>query len=818
MNTRLLWLIDVPGLETRSAVVVQNLLPMLSRMDGYKNCCVAVKAPGCCASSQMSSYDAIIGDENAYMSLGRLIRRFQPDFVITFDSLLTFTLLSGTFQGKGFCWVTYCTTRTTLYSTQNYLLMDRPDVVVTVSAQQADGMPRRGLVPVIPLGEENGCRSDNPGNGVERLWSHEATLQENTGWEHCAEAWHLLLSSLRSYGPSVISGGRPKMVSIDDVNVRRASIVIPVHNNLRWTAPLLGSLSAAFESNKGPEVIVIDNGSTDGTQHFLMHHASCRTIRNPTNLGFSRACNQGMRETSREFVVFLNNDVILGHRWLEPLLLQFEDAGVGIVGAAGAVSNHECTGIGETRNPYTRFDYIPGWCMAIRREVIEKIGGFDERFGFGYFEDADFCLRAKKAGYRLRIAPHVEIQHAGAQTTESQRDFNPIDLMRKNRRFFYRKWRRPRILVARLDARGDILQTTAAVHQLRRKYMYGTITFLTLEGLMEILRDNPDIDRVIALHSPEFEQMVQNETFEIAINFQDYAACAQMLAGIDARKRLGPYLDERGHLIRTGASRYLSQDVEVIKEYSREARREKLSRPFLYARVAEVALHRAKPVLMLTDSDRHWARRFAKEWGMDLHWPLLGFHAQSAGWHSRFLPPDKIVDLFQGLLHAFPNAMILAFGTRAEQCFLHPVWPRFNGDQRVVSLLGRTHFHQMAALVQKCNIVICTDSLVRHVAVAMGTPTIAMFGATDASVAGNYGKKHIDVVSHVPCAPCWQATCENNRQCFEHLDVKGIVSTAQGLLRKWGYQRPEVPAEPRKKNRNERTLETRRRVSRNVPD
>jgi GT2 family glycosyltransferase len=235
------------------------------------------------------------------------------------------------------------------------------------------------------------------------------------------------------------------------------SIVIPVWNNLQFTSTCLKSISGY--TGLSHEVIVVDNGSTDGTPRYLATQKHVRTIRNEKNLGFAAASNQGMRAARGRHIVLLNNDVVLTPHWLDGLLeCALSDPAIGIVGprtnfAAGAqqISNATYRSIGELeafavqyrhahRREWPVAPRIIGLCMFIRDECFKKTGFLDERFGIGNFEDDDYCVRARLGGFRCVIAGDVFVHHFGSQTFKLLGiDFS--NLLQENREKFLEKWR-----------------------------------------------------------------------------------------------------------------------------------------------------------------------------------------------------------------------------------------------------------------------------------------------------------------------------------------------------------------------------------------
>lgn len=234
------------------------------------------------------------------------------------------------------------------------------------------------------------------------------------------------------------------------------SVVIPVRNQLEYTRQCLDSLQKS--SLRGLEIILVDNGSTDGTPEYLARRDDVTVLRNEENQGFARAVNRGLDASRSRMVIVLNNDVVVPRRTLERLVTVLENEPS--YGVIGPVSNC-CAQTQQIEVGYRDLDgleafsdarwrehgarlrpepVVLGLCMAIRREVLETIGGFDERFEIGNFEDNDISLRASVAGYRLGVAEGVFIHHYGSRTFVGE-GFDYAELLRANHERFLAKWR-----------------------------------------------------------------------------------------------------------------------------------------------------------------------------------------------------------------------------------------------------------------------------------------------------------------------------------------------------------------------------------------
>jgi O-antigen biosynthesis protein len=239
----------------------------------------------------------------------------------------------------------------------------------------------------------------------------------------------------------------------------KASIIIPTRNNLEYTKLCLGSIHQL--TNTRYEIIVVDNGSTDGTIEFLQQHPQIKVIYNNQNLGFPSACNQGINKAIGDYLVVLNNDTVVSYQWLERLIQIAEsDDRIGLIGPkSNYVAGAQQDVTVNYRSATEMLDYaellflnygtqwqevalIVGFCMFIKRQVIEKIGLFDERFGIGNFEDNDFCLRTRIAQFKIAMALGIFIHHYGSKTfTQEKIDYE--QLLQINQKKFMEKWNIP---------------------------------------------------------------------------------------------------------------------------------------------------------------------------------------------------------------------------------------------------------------------------------------------------------------------------------------------------------------------------------------
>ena len=191
---------------------------------------------------------------------------------------------------------------------------------------------------------------------------------------------------------------------------------------------------------EGSEVIVADDGSTDGTAELLAREVpSVQVLRLESNRGFAPAANRGVGVARGRIILLLNSDAMVSDDALHTLVAAFDDPLLGVAGAR--LVNEDRTsqwsggrtptlswmigvvsGAGRFARLFRRnskhrqeclceVDWVSGAAMAFRREIWEAAGPLDERFRF-YCQDIEFCLRARKAGWRVAIVENARVVHA----------------------------------------------------------------------------------------------------------------------------------------------------------------------------------------------------------------------------------------------------------------------------------------------------------------------------------------------------------------------------------------------------------------------
>lgn len=240
------------------------------------------------------------------------------------------------------------------------------------------------------------------------------------------------------------------------------SVVVVAHNGKKFTEPCLLSLLEG-ESWPSLEVVVVDNGSTDGSAEFLagLRDPRLLVVRLPENRGFAAGNNAGLAACSGRFVVLLNNDTVVPPGLIGRLVSHLEeDPALGLIGPR----TNECGNEARLEPGYAGLEGLPTFaakrartfrgcrrtlpmaamfCVAARKDLLDEVGLLDENFGIGLFEDDDYSLRVRATGFEVALADDAFVHHVGGGAMSALRPAEYSRLWERNRAYFEAKWGRP---------------------------------------------------------------------------------------------------------------------------------------------------------------------------------------------------------------------------------------------------------------------------------------------------------------------------------------------------------------------------------------
>jgi len=252
-----------------------------------------------------------------------------------------------------------------------------------------------------------------------------------------------------------------KHLTFNDENAPLVSIIIPVYNQFNYTYNCLKSILENTGSKIKYEIIIADDCSDDLTKDIKTAVSNINVVITPENYGFLKNCNYAAKQAKGKYILFLNNDTQVQENWLLPLTELIEkDEKIGAVGSKLIYANgmlQEAGGIfwndasawnygrmGDPALPEYNYvkevDYISGAALMVKKEIWDKLNGFDEHFAPAYCEDSDLCFAVRKMGYKVMyqsasVVVHFEGITNGTEITEGQKQYQIV-----NQNKFNKKW------------------------------------------------------------------------------------------------------------------------------------------------------------------------------------------------------------------------------------------------------------------------------------------------------------------------------------------------------------------------------------------
>ncbi len=215
------------------------------------------------------------------------------------------------------------------------------------------------------------------------------------------------------------------------------SIIIPTYNRKIFLANCLKSLFNQTYPKEKYEIIIVDDGSNDGTKEFITGLQSKYNAYNlnyfyQRNKGWASSRNLGIKKTKGKIIVFIDTDCIANKNWLESILMSFGKAPKRVGGIGGptvvkfykqniiaqidqAILNHFINKFKKDKEAL----FLPTCNLSIKKEIFAKIGNFDTDFDKEAGEDSEFCWRIIKNGYKLIYEPRMQVEHLQRDTFSS---------------------------------------------------------------------------------------------------------------------------------------------------------------------------------------------------------------------------------------------------------------------------------------------------------------------------------------------------------------------------------------------------------------
>ncbi|KHO46269.1 MAG: heptosyltransferase II [archaeon GW2011_AR3] len=335
-----------------------------------------------------------------------------------------------------------------------------------------------------------------------------------------------------------------------------------------------------------------------------------------------------------------------------------------------------------------------------------------------------------------------------------------------------------RLLIVNLEAMGDVLRTTSILLPLREKYPGCHITWITTPKCVDILKNNPYVDRILMI-GYETSMSMMIEEFDVAINVEKaHEACA-LFTMVKAKKKFGFELGKDGSIVplSNGAKYFL--DIGISDKHKRASRKTQQEIVF---DIAGLEYTGQKSILMLEDSAKSFAGEFFKNNGLKKGDFIVGFNTGCSNrlFLDRKWSIDGFVELAK-LLYSLYDAKILLLGgpneiERNQEIINKSSVPIINtGNNNTIP--------QFAAIISKCSLLVTGDTLAVHMAAALDVAAVCMFGPTMPHEIELYGKG-ARILTDMSCAGCFKIKCEFHKTCMDRLQASTVFDAVEKVAMK----------------------------------
>ncbi|NGX59962.1 MAG: ADP-heptose--LPS heptosyltransferase 2 [Chlamydiae bacterium] len=326
---------------------------------------------------------------------------------------------------------------------------------------------------------------------------------------------------------------------------------------------------------------------------------------------------------------------------------------------------------------------------------------------------------------------------------------------------------------------GDMVMATPILSDLRKTYPRSSITAMCRAPISDLLKEDPEVDELFC--------------FSKASSFSRRSDKKNIIEKL----RQGKY--DLGILLTHSLSSawwFWQGHVKTRLGYDCNGRRLLLSRPvplppnierqhlvITYKMLLEplgIPISNTPPRLFLSDKEVEEARTLLKQHGVTKEKVVVGINPGATYGSAKCWLPERFREVAAKLLMD-PNVTIVFFGDQPTAPLVKQICVGLG--PRVINLAGLTSLREVATLISLCEVLLTNDSGPMHIADALGTKIVALFGSTNEIVTGPYRTGKV-IHKHVECSPCYQRTCPIDFRCMKEIEADEVYQTILGMLKK----------------------------------
>jgi heptosyltransferase-2 len=348
-----------------------------------------------------------------------------------------------------------------------------------------------------------------------------------------------------------------------------------------------------------------------------------------------------------------------------------------------------------------------------------------------------------------------------------------------------------KILIIKLAALGDVVRTTSVLKPLKTKYKNSKILWITEDNALEVLYNNPYVDEIIP-----YSQVYQlyNSHFDILVNLDLEIRALRLTKNLSAEKKFGFFLNETDEIICSNESAekwFKLSHNDVLKRQNKKTYQQYMMEILEFKNLSP----KDYPIIInLTKEEKKFAEKFAKKFSITKNDLVIGINLGGGDkWQKKEYPVEQTVELIKLLVQSSEfrdkkvktknkktGVKVLLFGGEKEE----------ERNKKIVYLVNnpllidtgcKNTLREFFSLINLCDILVTSDTLALHVALALNKKVVVLFGPTSYNEIELYGlgKK---IVSPVKCVVCYNRTCDKKPDCMQLIKPKDIYDTILNLI------------------------------------
>jgi heptosyltransferase-2 len=342
---------------------------------------------------------------------------------------------------------------------------------------------------------------------------------------------------------------------------------------------------------------------------------------------------------------------------------------------------------------------------------------------------------------------------------------------------------KPKNIIVRMpNWLGDLVMATPVLADLRSHYPDATITAMCQSNVCPLITHDPNIDEIFCYKRPsgwihrrqhfEITEPLKKGEYDLGVLLTNSFSSAWWFWRGNVKNRLGFATHLRTLL--------LNKAVPFPKEI--ETQHLVITYKMLL-KPLDIGISKTPTKLYLTDQEIQEAKDLLKKFGIDFgKHKIIGINPGAAYGTAKCWLPERFIDVTKRLVEN-PENYVVYFGDNVGAPVVNQICQHF--PNRVINLAGKTSIRQLMALVKCCSAFLTNDSGPMHIAAALGTPLLALFGSTNEVKTGPYPKGRI-IHKHVECSPCYKRVCPIDFRCMKRIEVDEVYNELISVLEESG--------------------------------